>query len=306
MRRSIVFARREYDTLQRHLFADIAREQAAFLLATVVETLDAVKVLVREVLPLASEDFIEHGAARLVIRPHALAWAMKRARAEDASLVLVHTHPSAVEDITFSPVDDEGEPRIFATVAQRLPGRPHASMVFGRRAAAARLWRGATPTPVDRIVVVGPRLESFALDRRQLLDDERYDRQIRAFGADGQRRLGELTVGLVGCGGTGSVVAEQLLRLGVGRVLAVDPDVVEESNLTRVYGASAGDATGAVPKVVVVARLAAALGHPESVEPIVGDVRDAPVARRLAEVDVLFGCTDSHWSRLVLNRLTEQ
>jgi len=306
MPRIMVFAEREYEALRAHLFTDTSREQAAFLLASTIERSGLLKVLIRAVLPLEGADFVEHEAARLVISPHALARAMKRAMGERAALVLVHTHPGAIDEVAFSPVDDDGEPAIFANIERRVPHGPHASMVFGRRAIAARIWQGGVSTPIDRIVIVGSTLRVLALDRPETFDDARYDRQVRAFGAAGQQTLAGLTVAVVGCGGTGSAVAEQLLRLGVGRVLAVDPDVVEESNITRVYGSTAADASHAVPKVALAARLAEALGRPDAIEAVRGDVRDEAVAARLAEADIICGCTDSHWSRLVLNRLAEQ
>jgi molybdopterin/thiamine biosynthesis adenylyltransferase len=73
-----------------------------------------------------------------------------------------------------------------------------------------------------------------------------------------------------------------------------------------VYGSTQQDVALCRHKVTVAARLAAALGRPDAVEPIAGDVREEDVARRLAAVDVLMGCTDSHWSRLVLNRIAVQ
>jgi len=295
MERTIVFGEREYGCLRSHLFDDMTREQAAFLLATVVETETVLKLLVREVVPLVGNDFVEHSDARLVIQPAALAAIMKRAAAEGASVVLVHTHPGATDTVGFSEVDDAGEPKIFANIAERVSGRPHASMVFGQSAVAARIWDAGQNCPVERIVVVGPRM--IVWTKRGASYDDRYDRQVRAFGLAGQQALAGLTVGIAGCGGTGSVVAEQVLRLGVGKVIVIDPDRVEESNVTRVYGSTAHDARRTVPKVDLVARLGTALGRPDAVEPIVGDVRDTGVARRLAAADVLFGCTDSHWSR---------
>jgi hypothetical protein len=66
---------------------------------------------------------------------------------------------------------------------------------------------------------------------------DRFDRNVRAFGIKGQRRLGDVTAGIVGVGGLGSLVAEQLARLGVTEFVLVDPDIVEESNLSRLVGA---------------------------------------------------------------------
>ncbi len=115
--------------------------------------------------------------------------------------------------------------------------------------------------------------------------------------------LQHMTVGVVGCGGVGSAVAEQLLRLGVGRVVAVDPCAVDGDDLTRCYGTTWDDAARAIYRVDVVARLATALGRPQSVDAVIGDLGDPAVARSLAGVDMLFACDLTPWQRGALDRL---
>ena len=124
---------------------------------------------------------------------------------------------------------------------------------------------------------------------------------MRAFGGPVQTALGQLTVAIVGCGGTGSAVAEQLVRLGVRRFILADPDKLSASNVTRVYGSSpdrVGDA-----KVDVVGDLITAIA------PDAQTVRERSMAtvqataRRLAGADVVFGCTDDNAGRMVLSRL---
>ena len=68
-----------------------------------------------------------------------------------------------------------------------------------------------------------------------------FDRQVRAFGADGQLKLQRLRVAIVGLGGTGSLIAQQLVHLGVRDFILVDPDVIESTNLNRVANAFQDD-----------------------------------------------------------------
>ncbi len=115
--------------------------------------------------------------------------------------------------------------------------------------------------------------------------------------------LQQLTVGVVGCGGVGSSVAEQLLRLGVGHVVAVDPCAVDGDDLMRCYGTTQDDAARAIYRVDVVARLASALGRSEAVDAVIGDLDDPAVARRLAGADMVFACDLTLWQRTSLERL---
>ena len=91
--------------------------------------------------------------------------------------------------------------------------------------------------------------------------EERYSRQIlfRGIGAEGQRRLAEGRVAIVGCGATGSALASLLARAGVGRLRIIDRDYVESSNLQRQSLFDEKDAAESVPKAIAAARKIAAL-----------------------------------------------
>jgi len=74
-------------------------------------------------------------------------------------------------------------------------------------------------------------VELAAIDRHIL--PERYLRSLGTVGWDGQRRLLESTVAVIGVGGLGGWIVEGLARMGVGKLIMVDADVFEENNLNR-------------------------------------------------------------------------
>src|SRR3954454_3427657 len=86
--------------------------------------------------------------------------------------------------------------------------------------------------------------------------EERYSRQILfpGIGADGQRRLLESRVAIVGCGATGSALASLLARAGVGRLRIIDRDYIEPSNLQRQVLFDEQDAAESLPKAIAAAR----------------------------------------------------
>ena len=82
-------------------------------------------------------------------------------------------------------------------------------------------------------------IESYR-HRPQQVDAE-FDRSVRAFGGAIQSAISKLRFAIVGNGGTGSAVAEQLVRLGARDLILFNPDSLETSNLTRVYGSTRVD-----------------------------------------------------------------
>lgn len=158
------------------------------------------------------------------------------------------------------------------------------------------------PVPVGAVRLVGDswRLLLPATDAEL---GSLFDRQIRAFGPDGQRVLRELRVGIVGAGGTGSALFEQLVRLGVGEILTIDPDVINDdgSNVTRVYGSTMADIGH--PKVDLAKRNAHRIGIGTNVTAIQGTINDEGTVRFLTDCDVVFGCTDDNRGRVTLGRL---
>src|SRR5260370_40901212 len=93
-------------------------------------------------------------------------------------------------------------------------------------------------------------------------------RHAQAFGSGTTAILRHLSVAIVGCSGTGNIVAEQLARLGVGRLVLVDPDLVEEKNLNRILNTGKEDVYLERPKVHALASAIARMGLGQEVLPM--------------------------------------
>lgn len=308
--RTVAFAEDHYLELHQHLLATPSVEQAAYLLCGTSEHRNDARWLVREVIPIPSEGFVAQEELRLKIDAVFSANVFARAEREGYSVILTHSHPfDTSTSIAYSAADDAGEPRIFAGLHTWVPGRRHASIVFGQRAFQAREWTAdGRVEPIDRILVAGRRLWNLAPDA--VGDDspisDAFDRQVRAFGEDGQRHLQRMRVGVVGLGGTGSIVSQQLAHLGVGTILAIDHDRLEASNHSRVVGVIHDDLKGAPLKVDVADRLARSVNPDVDFTALPGSVLDEDVALELRQCDVVFSCTDNLWSRAILNQIAQQ
>ncbi len=132
---------------------------------------------------------------------------------------------------------------------------------------------------------------------------ERYSRQIlfEGIGEEGQRRLRGASALVVGCGALGSAQVEMLARAGVGHLVVVDRDFVEESNLQRQTMFTERDARERVPKAVAAARRVAEINSDVRCEAEVADVSHSNVERLVAGRDIVLDGTDNFATRFLLN-----
>jgi molybdopterin/thiamine biosynthesis adenylyltransferase len=238
----------------------------------------------------------------LEIDPSFWARVAKSSAREGLAVIPIHTHPGEAHLPAFSRRDRQGE-LALQPVLERRTGQPSAAVVMGLNFDSVARFDERSDRALGRCrdVGMGPKDDGVAS-----FDADLFARHIAAFGAEGQRRLRALTVGVVGASGTGSHVCEQLSRLGVGRLVVVDPDSVELVNLNRIVTAFASDAGSHRSKVQAVKRYVKRAGTGCEVEALQGDVRDESVHKRLIPVDALFGCTDTISSRAILNRIAIQ
>src|SRR5579862_9424165 len=135
---------------------------------------------------------------------------------------------------------------------------------------------------------------------------ERYSRQIlfRPIGKAGQRKLAASRVAIVGCGALGSYQAAALVRAGVGELLVIDRDFVEESNLQRQTLFDERDAAESLPKAVAAEAHLKQANSAVTVRGIVGDLTAENASSMLSGIHVLVDGTDNFETRYLLNDLS--
>lgn len=223
--------------------------------------------------------------------------AIDRAEAEGLAIILLHAHPGGL--FAFSDVDDASDrhvvPSLFAAC-----GDLHGTAIMTQAGAIrARLYDTAMQVrAVDLVTVTGDDLHYFWSANATLLGPTR--RPV-AFTSDMSRELGDLTAGLVGVSGTGSIVGEQLGRLGFGKIVPIDFDHIEDRNLNRIVNATKNDAAAQRKKVEMFAAAVEAYRGPGVVDPV-----DASIATRegviaAAGCDVLFCCVDTLEARQIVD-----
>ena len=132
---------------------------------------------------------------------------------------------------------------------------------------------------------------------------ERYARQkqFAPIGADGQKRIGQSDVTILGCGALGSVAAELLCRAGVGCIRLIDRDIVEWTNLQRQLLYDSKDAEDRVCKAEAASQRLAEINPNVDLRPSVVDVSAGNISSLLAETDLVIDATDNFGIRFLLN-----
>jgi adenylyltransferase/sulfurtransferase len=132
---------------------------------------------------------------------------------------------------------------------------------------------------------------------------ERYSKQVlfAELGEAGQERLAAGRVLLCGCGALGTVLAETLVRAGIGFLRIVDRDFVELSNLQRQVLFDEDDVAGHLPKAVTAAARLRKINSAVEVEPVVADISHANVRSLTEGVDLILDGSDNFEVRFLIN-----
>ncbi len=134
-------------------------------------------------------------------------------------------------------------------------------------------------------------------------EKERYERQlqIEGIGDEGQIRLRNTTVGMVGVGGLGSPVGMYLAAAGIGQLIIVDDQTVNASNLNRQLLHWQGDLEVSRSKVDSAANKLTSMNPNLKVRRHAERIDSSNIASLLDDADILVDCTDNFETRMVMN-----
>lgn len=295
---SLVFPSDQFEAMRRALLASAPQESAALALAYFDS--ETKNFLVREWIPVPEDRYQRRSPVEARIDAASFVPLLKRVKREGLSLVFVHTHPFSGGTPQFSGTDDSGEISLRAFLEGRIGGR-HLALVLSQDSCSAR---ELTRREHVSVKTVGSNIRRYPEQRTAVEIKAQHDRQLRALGREGQFQLAQLKVGVVGLGGTGSVVAQELAYLGVNRYVLVDTDRVEVTNLNRLVGAS--DVDVGQYKTAVAERQIRVINPSSALDRVDADVVLQSSLRGLLDCDIIFCCTDSHASRAVLNQVAYQ
>ncbi|MFD5648971.1 ThiF family adenylyltransferase [Streptomyces sp. NPDC127039] len=301
---SLTVPPRLWDALSSHLFLD-GEEHGAVVLAGQAEGARGPRLLARELLiAREGEDYVAGEIGHRALSPAFVRDAIVRAREERLAYLAVHCHPGRGQ-VRFSRVDLASHERGYPALRQ-ISGQTVGGLVFTPDAAAGDLWlSGGDRVRLGEVVIPsGNLLRLRPSPASPAIADPLWDRQARLLGDRGQEALSRMRVAVVGLGGVGSILVEELSRLGVGELVLVDDEAVDATNLPRLVAAERADV--GQPKTRVAARNAARANPHVRLITVPRRVEQREALRELTRSDWIFLAADSHAARHWVNAVVQE
>lgn len=280
---------RQHRLLEEHLITEDGLEAAAILLCGRAGK-SRVRYVVKDIIPVPHAECGNR-------EPHAISWpgavlakAQDTAEEQNLSIFLMHSHPGGLFD--FSDMDDASDMRAIGSIRDGWSGvqssPPHGSAIMvpggGMR---ARIYESGEAIDLQWVEAVGDDIKRWYCDRGGSA------KTAMVFG-DGMRdELKNIRAAVIGVSGTGSIVAEQLARLGIGELTLIDFDLIEHKNLNRILNATTADADTSRSKVEMFADAIAGYRPDAMVIPLAETILSREAVAALSECDVVFSCVDS-------------
>jgi len=323
VKRLIKFSVCSLGKLRRLLLEDIYNEHFAMLLGRTERTGNIEVVNILDSIIFDRTDFADQSQSFIAIRKERIAEILLdiSQRIDLDTIIDVHTHPFSHRNAFFSGTDNADEKAFTKYLKKEFPDISYGSIVFSREQYSARLWSLndedypvscpallMTPTPSDEI----PCSQTCSKEkgnREATLEseDSQFNRSVLALGLDAMRKItASRSLTVVGVGGLGSIVAENLIHSGFKKLNLIDHDALSVSNMNRIVGATMQDAKAQRLKVDCLKE------HLESINPEAEisvhaiDAKCPSLEILFATSDWVFVCTDNQSSRLHVQNLCQK
>jgi molybdopterin/thiamine biosynthesis adenylyltransferase len=302
---SLTLPPRLWTELSGHLFQD-DDEHGAVILAGRADGPRGPRLLAREVV-LAQDgtDYVPGQTGYRALTPTFVRDAAVRARDERLAYIAVHNH-FGDRSVGFSTTDLASHDRGYPALRQ-ITGQIVGGLVLTPHAAAGDLWL-PNGSRVDLAETVMPAGNLIRLRPRPAVEngppDAMHERQARLFGSLGQEVLSRMRVAVVGLGGVGSILVEGLARLGVGHLVLIDDDIVDETNLSRLIAAEPDDV--GKPKTLPAIRNARRANPQIHLTVLPERVESTNARNALTTCDWIFLAADSDSARFWVNATANQ
>lgn len=284
--------------LQDHLYPGDGLEAAAILVCT--QTPGPRRRLLVQQAVLVPHDACKRRTADAITWPTDFV-EQAIAIGEDTNLILIpiHSHPGGL--FNFSEVDDQSDQELLPTVFQAYGDMHGSAIMTPDGSIRARLYDPEMKvTQIDAVTVIGDDIRVWWRNGATLAGPPA--RPV-AFTSGMTSELGKLTAAVIGVSGTGSIVAEQLARLGFGRIILIDFDLVETKNLNRILNATRADADAGRNKAEMFAEAIDGFRGKGAAQAVALSIAERDAILAASQADILFSCVDTLEARHLADRM---
>lgn len=244
-------------------------------------------------LPVEEENYIEDEDVGARINSNAIRKAMQYVLDSGNGCFHVHYHSFSYFLPEFSQTDFIDNPEIIKSFTHVNKSQVHGMLVIGNNSSNAMINVPESDfelKSVTKIIVVGyPMNFSFLKNQNFEIDGERFDRQS-FLGENSQFLLCNVRIGIVGVGGGGSHIVQQLSHLGIQKYFIFEDDKTDKTNLNRLVGAGLNDANESKAKTEIAIEMIRKLNPNANIE-IFGKWQENP--EDIQKCDIVVGGVDS-------------
>jgi len=310
--REIVFtSKNQFNNLISFIKDDEINETSVVALCKKSSQKNHIRLIVQELLIPEQSDLLNRSETRVSLSPDYMEKVYDKCVNEDLHPIDIHDHPFSKSKVSFSSVDHNQQDDVGSYINKYFNGLEFSFMVIGQDQynIDASIWNRK-----KRVIESIDKIKIIDKDRLQLLvphssalstiaPDNVSHRTMLAIGEETQNTISCLTIVIVGAGGLGAVLAEHFARLGVRKIIIIDDDIITETNLNRLIGATPQDVKNKVKKVYLCKRLIKKINRDIEVIAIDGDFLTANVQDICKEADIGIGAVDNVGARFAKNRL---
>lgn len=303
MQYQLRIAGKHYNSLKQHLFPGDGKEAVAIVLCGRYER-NGISILLTHKIELIPHDECNREVDFVNWKTDRIIPLLEEAEKKGLGILKIHSHPTGYSK--FSATDDISDKELFESVFGwcNHDGIHSSSIMLPSGEIFGRIFTPNLDTfPLDKISIAGDEINVF----KNIIhaENEFSLRTRQAFGDYTFDKLNNMKIGVVGCSGTGSPLIEQLVRLGVGSIVIIDPDNVERKNLNRILNTTIEDADMGRFKTDVLSDAIKKIGINTEIISFNQNLYDCIEAiEDLILCDVVFGCVDSVDGRHLISQLT--
>lgn len=286
----------QYWRAWHHMYDKVGEHFVFFLCQWSVTDNEPIFIIERAI--LVDDDELSRTGLTYSVSLNAVLAVINEAIVGQYALIEAHNHGGS--NPKFSKTDREGFETFPKYVHDSLPNRPYAATVWGDSEIYGEYFLpNGKSGQLQSITIVSEKQlkQALSIDVRKTFLI--HQRQLAWFGTMGQQQLAKLTIAIVGCGGTGSHVIQNLAYLGCRKFILIDDDVVERSNMNRLVTATLADLD--TPKTIIGRRLIRSVAPDAEVRIINQKVSTKIALDSIKGADMIWGCVDNDGARLILN-----